>query len=541
MPVLSHLSQFTIHLSPTFALTSSTWDGLSDGVAILIIAALLIVGLFLGYALRGLVGRWQAESIEKRMRLREEETESEIKARLKEADIAARAAVVKAREAFEASTKKRREEIQSVEDRQTQREANLDRKAASLDEREAKVNAKAAAADSAAKEASDKTNAADERLKALARMTHEEARREILRMANAELREDAAILSRRIQEAAREQGETVAARIVADAVQRCAVAHVNELTTSAVPLPGPEMKGRIVGREGRNVRAFEAATGVTLLLDDAPDTVVLSAFDPLRREVARRALASLIEDGRIHPASIEAAVTAARESVEKSNAEAGEAAAAEAGVPGLPAEVTRLMGSLAFRTSFSQNVLRHSVEVALLMGAMAAEMGLDAAKARRIGFLHDIGKAMTSATKGAHAALGAECLKSHGETADVCAAVAAHHAEPGTDGGVYGVLCSAADAISSARPGARQESVSDYVQRLEDIEKIARAHEGVTGVFAVQAGRDVRVLVDPAKIGDQEASEMAGAICRDISARVTFPGMIRVTVIRELRCVEYAK
>ncbi len=524
-----------------FALSSSTWDGLSDGVAILIIAALLIMGLFLGYALRGLVGRWQAESIEKRMRLREEESESEIKARLKEADIAARAAVVKAREAFEASTKKRREELQGVEDRQTQREANLDRKAASLDARETAVNAKAAAAETAAKDASEKAREADARLKALARMTHEEARREILRQANAELREDAAILSRRIQEAAREQGETIAARIVADAVQRCAVAHVNELTTATVPLPGPEMKGRIVGREGRNVRAFEAATGVTLLLDDAPDTVVLSAFDPLRREVARRALVALIEDGRIHPASIESAVAAAQASVEKSNAEAGEAAAAEAGVAGLPAEILKQMGALAFRTSFSQNVLRHSVEVALIMGTMAAEMKLDAAKARRIGFLHDIGKAQTSTAKGAHAALGAEFLKAHGEPKDVCAAVAAHHAEPGTDGGVYGVLCAAADAISSARPGARQESVNDYVQRLEEIEKIARSHQGVTGVFAVQAGRDVRVLVDPAKIGDQAASELAGEICHDISARVTFPGMIRVTVIRELRCVEYAK
>lgn len=530
-----------LHLPPFFALTSSTWDGLSDGVAILIIAALLIVGLFLGYALRGLVGRWQAEAIEKRMRLREEEAEADIKARIKEADIAARAAVVKAREAFEASTKRRRDELQAVEERQTHREANLDRKAAALDARAADVDAKAAAAEADAKAAAAAAAAADARFRELARMTHEEARREILKQANAVLRSDAAILSRRIQEAAREQGEAIASRIVADAVQRCAVAHVNELTTSVVPLPAPEMKGRIVGREGRNVRAFEAATGVTLLLDDSPDTVVLSAFDPLRRETARRALTALLADGRIHPASIEAAVAAARTSVEKSNREAGEAAAAEAGVAGLPAEAIRLMGALAFRTSFSQNVLRHSVEVALLAGAMAAEMRLDAAKARRIGFLHDIGKALTAVAKGAHAALGAEFLKTCGEPADVCAAVAAHHAEPGVDGGVYGVLCAAADAISSARPGARQESVADYVHRLEEIEKIARAHAGVTGVFAVQAGRDVRVLVDPATISDQAAAELAGEICRDLSSRVAFPGMIRVTVVRELRCVEYAK
>ncbi len=524
-----------------FALSSSTWDGLSDGVAILIIAVLLLLGLFLGYALRGLVGRWQAESIEKKMRLREEEAEAEIKARLKEADISARATVVKAREEFEASTKKRRAELQSIEDRQTQREANLDRKAGTLDERESALNARAVALDANERETGEKLSLANRRLQELAKMTHEEARRDILTRANAELRADAAILSRRIQEAAREQGDAIAARIIAEAVQRCAVAHVNELATTAVLMPNSEMKGRIVGRDGRNVRAFEAATGVTLLLDDAPDTVVLSAFDPQRRAIARQALEALVADGRIHPASIENAVEAARKAVAQANEECGNEAAAEAGVSGVPAEVLRLMGELRFRTSFSQNVLRHSVEVAILAGAMAAEMKLDAALARRVGFLHDIGKAITAEKKGAHAALGAEYLLAHGEDRKVCAAVAAHHAEAGVDGGVYGVLCAAADAISSARPGARQEKVADYIQRLENLEKIAKAHEGVANVFAVQAGRDLRIVVDPAVVGDQEAAQLAGEICRDISAQLKFPGMIRVTVVRELRCTEYAK
>ena len=374
-----------------FALTSTTWDGLSDGVAILIIAVLLLVGLFLGYALRGLVGRWQAESIEKRMRLREEEAETEIKARLKEADISARAAVVKAKEEFEASTKKRRAELQAADDRQTQREANLDRKAASLDAREIAVTAKAEAAEAAAKVAREKNADAERQLQELSKMTHAEARKEILTRANAELRADAAILSRRIQDAAREQGDAIAARIIADAVQRCAVSHVEELTTTAVSLPNAEMKGRIVGRDGRNVRSFESETGVQLLLDDAPDTVVLSTFDPLRREVARRALEALIADGRIHPASIESAVVEARKSIEKTCEEKGTEAAAEAGVSGIPVETLRLLGALHFRLSFSQNVLRHSVEVAILSGAMAAEMKLDAALARRVGFLHDIG------------------------------------------------------------------------------------------------------------------------------------------------------
>ena len=520
---------------------SSTWSLLSAGVAILIIAVLLLLGVLLGYALRGLVGRWRAETIEKQMRLREEESESEIKAKLKEADIAARAAVVKAKEEFEASAKKRRAELQAIEDRLAQRENALDRRADQLDAKSAAVEAKQSAVSAAEKKAASDLAAADKRLRDLAKMTHEEARREILTHANAELRADAAILSRRIQEAAREQGDTVARRLVADAIQRCAVTHLSELATTAVTLPNQEMKGRIVGRDGRNVRAFEAATGVTLLLDDAPDTVVLSAFDPMRREIARRALTALIADGRIHPASIESAVADSRAQVATTNEEVGTAAAAEAGVPGLPADILQLMGALSFRTSFTQNVLRHSVEVALLMGTMAAEMGLDAARARRIGFLHDIGKAITAEKKGAHAALGAEFLKNHGEVEAVCAAVAAHHADPGTDGGVYGVLCSAADAISSARPGARQESLGDYVQRLETIEKLARAHKGVMNVYAVQAGRDLRVLVDPDAIPDTDVPILAGEICRDISSQVKFPGLIRVTVIRELRCVEYAK
>ncbi len=524
-----------------FALTSSTWDGLSDGVAILIIVMLLLIGLFLGYAMRGLVGRWKVESIEKKIRLREEETESEVKARLKEADISARAEVLKAKEEFERSTKARRNELQQIEERLTQREAGLDNKARNLDDRDAMLRTRLAEVAASEKASSEKSARAESRLQELAGMTHDEARREILRRANAELRADGAILSRRIQEAAREQGETRAARILADVVQRCAVGSLNELATCTVPLPNQEMKGRIVGRDGRNVRAFTAVTGVNLLLDDTPDCVVLSSFDPVRREIARRALARLIADGRIHPASIESAVAAARQEIESSSGEVGGAAAAEAGVQGLADDVLAQMGALAYRTSFSQNVLAHSVEVAFLAGAIAAELHLDAALARRIGFLHDIGKAVTGEKRGAHAEIGADFLRLHGERDIVCESVAAHHSEAGSDVGVYAVICAAADAISSARPGARQENLADYVQRLSDVEKIASAHDGVVGVFAVQAGRDLRVIVDPEKVSDGDASILAGEICRDISAHVKFPGMIRVTVIREMRCTEYAR
>ena len=524
-----------------FALSSNIWDQLSDAAGLVIALLFILAGALIGFVLRWLIGRWQADSAEKSAMMRAEAVKAEIDSLRKEAEVAAKAEVVRAREEFEASIASRRADQDQAEARLVAREENIDKKSTLLDAREAILKAKADAAEKATREADARMAEADRRLQDLAKMTHLDARREVLRRANAALREDAESMSRRIQEAAREQGEEIARGIVADAIGRCAVSHLNETTVSTVSVPNSEMKGRIVGRDGRNVRAFENATGVNLLLDDTPDSVVLSAFDPVRREVARRALEALVADGRIHPSSIEDAVRAAQAAVASSNARAAEAAAAEAGVAGLSGNVLSLMGALKYRTSFSQNVLRHSVEVALLTGAMASELGLDAAKGRRIGFLHDIGKAITSEKKGAHALLGAEFLAANGEDRQVCDAVAAHHGETETNGGVYGVLCAAADAISSARPGARQETLGDYVQRLEDFERIAKKHEGVMNVMAVQAGRDLRVVVDPDKIPDIKASELAREICREISATRRFPGQIRVTVIRETRCVEYAR
>ena len=523
------------------AVSSNRWEELSDAAGLIIAALFILAGALIGFVLRWLIGKWQADSIEKSARIKAEAMQAEAESLRKEAAVAARAEVVRAREEFEASIASRRSEQEQAEARLTAREQSLDRRSTQLDAREAVLRAKADAAEKARMEAERKAADADVQLQRLAKMTHVDAKREILRRANAALREDAESMSRRIQEAAREQGEDIARNIVADAIGRCAVSHINDATVSTVTVPSAEMKGRIVGRDGRNVRAFEAATGVTLLLDDTPDTVVLSGFDAVRREVARRALVSLIADGRIHPSAIEDAVSTAREEVIRGNAKAAADAAAEAGVAGLSGDVLEMMGALKYRTSFSQNVLRHSVEVALLSGAMAAELGLDAAKSRRIGFLHDIGKAITGEKKGAHAALGAEFLKTHGEADDVCEAVAAHHGEAEISGGIYGVLCSAADAISSARPGARQETLGEYMQRLEDFERIAKSHEGVVHVMAVQAGRDLRVVVDPAKIPELEASALAREICREIASTRKFPGQIRVTVIRETRCVEYAR
>lgn len=531
----------TISVPRLFALSSNLWMELSDAAGLIIAALFIFAGAIIGFVFRWLIGRWQADSTERSARLRAEAIQAEAESIRKEAEVSARAEIVKAREEFEASVASRRADQEQTEARLTAREEALDGKSLRLDAREAILKSRADEAEKLAEDAARRMEEAESRLQRIARMTYVEARREVLKSTHAELREDAESMSRRIQEAAREQGADIAKRIVADAIGRCAVSHISEATVSTVAVPNAEMKGRIVGRDGRNVRAFETATGVTVLLDDAPDFVVLSAFDPVRREVARRALEALVADGRIHPTAIEDAVRAADDEVRSSNVKSGEAAAAEAGVVGLPPETLGLLGSLRYRSSFSQNVLRHSVEVALLEGAMASELGLDAAKGRRIGFLHDIGKAITAEKKGAHAALGAEFLKMHGEDAEVCSAVAAHHGETGEPDGIYGVLCMAADAISAARPGARQETLGDYAQRLEEFERIAMGHDGVLSAMAVQAGRDLRVMVNPDAVGDSDAESLARDICREISSSLKFPGQIRVTVIREKRCVEYAR
>lgn len=534
-------------LTLLLALVNSSWDNFGDETSLFVVAAFVVFGIGMGYALRSMVGRWQAESIEKEMQLKLEEAESEVKAKRKEAEIAASAAIVKAREQFETSVRSRRKELEQHEQRLTERETALDKKSDSITEREKalversdQLEATFAQARKDLAKAEDARRDAVRNLEQTAALTHLEARKQIIKEANDALKSDAAVLSRKIQEAAREQGETAACRLIAEAMQRCAVSHINELSTGIVAVP-PEVKGRIIGLGGRNARAFEQITGVSLLLDDMPDAVVLSSFDPQRREIARRALQALVADGRIHPLSIETAVNTAKEEVEKAHAEAGEKAANEASVSGLPGDILRIMGSLRLRTSFAQNVLSHSIEVALLCGTLAAEMGLDSEKARRIGFLHDLGKAMTAKRKGPHAKIGADYLKAHGESDDVCLAIEAHHQETNVDGGVLGLILQAADAISSARPGARQENVEDYIQRLGQLEQLVRHHEGVENVFAVQAGRDVRVFVNPRKVSETDMAVLSQKICRDITENMRIPGQTRVTIIRETRSIEYAR
>ncbi len=380
-----------------------------------------------------------------------------------------------------------------------------------------------------------------ELLQRLAGLSEAEARDMFLKRIEQEALRDANALTRHIVDDARARAEEQARRIISLAIQRYAGQHTFESTTASITLPpGDDVKGRIIGREGRNIRAFEAATGVTVLIDDTPGSVLLSGFDPVRREVAREAMSRLLADGRIHPTRIEEVVAQVSQETEETIIRVGEAAVAKAGLPPLAPELVKVLGRLHFRHSFSQNLLDHSVEVAHLMGLMAAELGLDVALAKRAGLLHDIGKALNHEAEGPHAIAGAELLKRCGESAVVVNGVASHHNDLPPIGPL-GILVSAADAISASRPGARSESMTTYLKRVEDLEKLAGAFPGVEKAFAVQAGRELRVMVQPEQIGDEEAFALARNLASRIEAELHYPGQIKITVIRETRCVEVAK
>jgi ribonucrease Y len=377
-------------------------------------------------------------------------------------------------------------------------------------------------------------------LETIARLSETEARALLLKEVEASSIKDAQDVSRHILEDAKRDAETKARRIVSLAIQRFAGEHTFDCTTSTVALTGDDIKGRIIGREGRNIRAFEATTGVTVLIDDTPNAVVLSAFDPVRREVAREAMSRLIADGRIHPSRIEEVVHKVEEEVEETVTRLGEEAVYRTGIPPIQTEIVKTLGRLHFRNSFSQNVLSHSVEVAHLTGLMATELGLDITDAKKSGLLHDIGKAIKHDMEGSHAAIGADYIRKHGEKDPVVNAVAAHHDEVPHQS-VFGILVSAADAISASRPGARSESMTTYIQRLQNLEQIGKSFEGVEKCFAVQAGREVRVVVSPEIITDDQAFDLSRKLARRIEDELQYPGQIRITVIRETRCIEFAK
>jgi len=533
---------------PLGATSFSSWGSyfdLGNGTLLGLITCVLGVGI--GYYLRGLVGRWQAEAIEKQAQAKLENADVEVSAKLKEADIQARAEVVKAREEFENTTKTRRKELQDHEGRLIAREENLDRKATMLDKREEQAKALIANSEAmdekskAAKLENDKRAAQLQlRFQKIAGMTTEEARREILRHAEHDAREDIAGLLRRLQKDARDQGEREAQRIVAQAVQRYSASHAGENMACAITLESEEVKGRIIGREGRNIRSIEQVTGVSMLIDDTPEVVTISSFDPVRREIARLTIEELIADGRIHPARIEEVHARHSEGLEQHIQAIGVEALYKHHLQDAAPEVATAIGRLHYRSSFTQNALQHAHEVASLMGVLAAEMHLDTALAKRIGLLHDIGKALDQSFEGPHALIGADLLRRNNELPVVVNAVAAHHQEAEAES-VYAVLCSAADAISSARPGARVESTDVYIQRLERLEAIATAFPGVVKSSALHAGREVRVIVEPTLVDDAEAQLLARNISRKIEQELQYPGQIRVIIIREKRCVEYAR
>lgn len=525
-------------------MTSFTWYDVSDATVGFLFG---IAGVLAGYALRGLIGRWQAEAIERQAKWKLETAETEVKNLLKDADIQARTVVVKAREEFEISTKARRKELADADARMTMREENFEKKSAQFEVKESEYLRKRDALGKREEEVaalssralSMKTEA-EATLQRIAGLTRDEARKKITEETEEEIRASVGTWLRRAQEEARTTADREAQKVIATAVQRYSVSHASEWMVTTVALPNEEVKGRIIGREGRNIRTIEALTGVSVLVDDTPGMVVLSSFDPMRREITRRALERLVEDGRIHPTRIEEVVKEVCDEFEKSLLEVGESGALEADVRNLPEEVLRKLGRLKFRTSFTQNVLRHSIEVAQLMGLMAGEMGADPVIARRVGLLHDIGKALDQEFQGGHATIGAAFLRRNGECELVANAVEAHHEDVSGES-VYATLCSAADAISSSRPGARMASTGLYVQRLTDLEKIANSFTGVKKTFAVQAGREVRVVVDPVVVNDNEAMILARDICKRIEEKMQFPGQIRVVVVRETRCVEYAR
>ena len=475
------------------------------------------------------------------------EAEREAETLRKSAVVAGKEEIIGLRQEWEQDVRKRREEIEREERRLQEKETQLDRKFDLLEQREKEHGRRASEMGRKEKLITDRAAELEKlvgeerrRLEQLAGMSVSDAKAELIHRMEEEAMADAANRLREIRETARRNADREAKKIVALAIQRIAADHTAEITVSSVALPNDEMKGRIIGREGRNIRAFELATGVDVIIDDTPDTVVVSCFDPVRRETARLALEKLVADGRIHPGRIEEVVNKSRKEVEAQMQEVGEQAAYESGVHGLHPELIKLVGRMKWRTSYGQNILQHSKEVAWLAGIMAAELGLDVALARRGALLHDVGKVLTHEHEGTHVQLGVESATRYGENPMVVNCIAAHHDDVPHESEVS-VLVQAADAISGSRPGARREAFETYVKRLEGLEKIASSYRGVEKVFAIQAGREVRVIVTPDDIDDARMTTLTEEIARRIESELQYPGQIKVVAIRETRAVEFAR
>ncbi|HJJ10382.1 MAG TPA: ribonuclease Y [Clostridiaceae bacterium] len=507
-------------------------------IAIFLISA--VIFSFVGYTMRKRIA-------ESKIRVAEEEAKRIIDSAAKEAEnkkkeeiIKAKEEIMNSRKELDDEIKERRSEVQLQERRILQKEENLENKLEQLEQREQNLQKKDNEVESKKSEIEETINKQKEELQRISRLSVEEAKQYLLSEVEKSIVTEKAELIRRLDEEAKEKAQKNAKEIIGYAIQKCAADHTSETTVSIVSLPSDDMKGRIIGREGRNIKTLETLTGIDLIIDDTPEAVVISGFDPLRREVAKIALEKLIDDGRIHPAKIEEMVEKAKEEVSAIIKEEGERAVMETGVIGLHPDLIKLIGKLKYRTSYGQNVLNHSIEVSNLARIMADELGLDTKVARRAGLLHDIGKALDHDMEGTHVEIGVEILKKYKESPIVINAVEAHHedVEPQS---IEAVLIQAADAISASRPGARRETLENYIKRLQNLEGIADSFDGVEKSFAIQAGREIRVLVKPEKISDDQMVVLSRDIAKKIEDEMEYPGQIKVNVIRESRVVDYAK
>lgn len=509
-------------------------------LVIVLCVVIFFLGSGIGYLIRKKIAEAKITSAEHAAEQIMENAGKEAEALKKETVLEAKDEIHKFRTEAEKDVRERRSEIQRLERRVLQKEESLDKKLESLERKEEQLTNKEKRIEQTQEEIDRVCQQQVTELERISNLTMEDARQIILTNVEQEVRHESAQLIKEIELQAKEEADKRSREIITTAIQRCAADHVAETTVSVVALPNEEMKGRIIGREGRNIRALETLTGIDLIIDDTPEAVILSGFDPIRREIARTSLEKLVADGRIHPARIEEMVEKSRKEVDERIREYGEQATFEVGVHGLHPDLIKILGRLKFRTSYGQNVLKHSMEVAYLAGLMAGELGQDITLAKRAGLLHDIGKALDHEVEGSHVEIGVELAKKYKEHPVVINSIASHHGdcEPTS---IIAMLVAAADALSAARPGARRETLETYIRRLEKLEDISESFEGVDKSYAIQAGREVRVMVQPDKIDDSEAYRLAREITKKIESELDYPGHIKVTVIRETRAVEYAK
>ncbi len=512
------------------------------GMAILlgIMLVVLLVGIVIGNAIRKKTAEKMIGSAEAEAQKIISDAQKLTETKKKEALLEAKEEIIKNRNEAEREIKERRNEVTRMERRVIQKEENIDRKTEVLEKKEEIVANKLKECDKVREEIEKIKQSEFNLLQEISGLTAEQAKIQLLSKLESEIRHEAALKIQEVEQEYKDSADDKAKNILAVAIQRCAADYVAEATVSVVPLPSDEMKGRIIGREGRNIRAIETLTGVDLIIDDTPEAITISSFNPVRREIARLSLEKLIGDGRIHPARIEETVAKARKEVDAVIKQEGERAALETGVHGIHPELIKLLGRLRYRTSYGQNVLGHSIEVAYIAGMIADELGVDSVLAKRAGLLHDIGKALNHEIEGSHVQLGVEYARKYKENADVIHAIEAHHndVEPKT---IIAMIVQAADAISAARPGARRENLENYIKRLEKLEEISTSFAGVDNAFAIQAGREVRIMVKPADVSDDDMIIMARDIAKKIEEELEYPGQIKVNLIRESRAVDVAK